>query len=510
MTRKNAQPRFEISFEQAVIALKKHELFLTSRCDSEPPTAKGIVADTRKLLPDFIYVAYAGVSQNLHRYIPQALKSSCSFVVCEEKPKDDFDSSYIQVKNGRAAWAVIAAEGWRIDARKLRYIGITGTSGKTSVCHTIADILTACGHRSLSVGTLGARVGREMLPTTHTTPDPDEFYQIIAEAHEEHQVQTVVMEVSSHALAQYKLEPMLFDVCVFTSFSRDHLDFHTSMEEYLNTKLKLFSEYAQENARFVVHQDLISQVEKIPKRDRWSYGVEENPHLENHVLISPMGSTPTGAKVKISGLGEDRVLDIPYINQTGALNFAAALIAADFVAPDFMSHIQWNADTLSPVPGRLEKVSVSGVQDIDVIVDYSHKPDALEKCLHGLRPAIHGHAKLWVVMGCGGDRDKGKRPLMGKIAVEGADEVVVTSDNPRHEDPQAIIDDVCRDLNLPQKNVHVEIDRHQAIEYAILKARPGDTVVIAGKGHETYQIIGTKHYDFDDRLVAAIALRKRT
>ena len=508
MKPKNGNQHYEISFIEAEQALKSYGLYLNSTKSVKNIVAKNIVADTRKLARDFIFVAYQGITLDLHDFVGDAVKAGCAFVVCE-KPIEE-KTPHIQVKNARAAWAVLAAEGWRIKARGLKFVGITGTNGKSSVCHTTSEILSQQGLRVLSLGTLGARIGNHLMTTQHTTPDPDEFYKIIAQSHNEHKIEVVVMEVSSHALTLQKVLPLKFDVCIFTSFSRDHLDFHESMEEYLDAKLSLFSNHTHESSRSVIYQELINSMPPKHLKDAatWSYGFKSSPSLSNHLLVKTQSMQIDHSDICVTFNNQTQEFKTPYIGETGILNFCASLLAAQYFLPALeLSKI--NSAKLTSVPGRLEYVGTPGKEPLHILVDYCHTPDALEKCIQNIKKIADKKSKLWTIFGCGGDRDRGKRRIMGHIAFEQSDFTVITSDNPRTENPKTIIQEICEDLDQNSPSLFIEENRQKAIEFAVRKAQKGDTILIAGKGHEDYQIIGTRRLYFDDRIEAQKALRSR-
>jgi UDP-N-acetylmuramoyl-L-alanyl-D-glutamate--2,6-diaminopimelate ligase len=349
--------------------------------------------------------------------------------------------------------------------------------------------------------------GPRVEPTNHTTPDPDVLFALLRRAVNE-QITTVLMEVSSIALAQERLAPLKFDAVAFTSFSRDHLDFHGSMEEYLAQKLRLFSEHLKLGARIALSRPLVNLAAKSSpahSTDRWSYDGQAHSATAGFqgVHYSLREASSNGAVYSLhrgvnvlTGRG-------PFLSALAWENFTAALLLSEAILGRTPDPRHWA--NLEAVPGRLERVRSARDTDVDVIVDYAHTPDALEKTLAELRPLTRG--KLWCVFGCGGDRDRGKRPEMGLIAGRLADHVLLTSDNPRSEDPQSILDEIARGLD--QRPFLSFVDRRAAITHAVHHATTGDVVLIAGKGHETYQMIGTNRVPFDDRLEARHALETR-
>lgn len=364
-------------------------------------------------------------------------------------------------------------------------IGVTGTNGKSSTVWIIKELCRSLGIKCLSIGTLGAYLDEEHLPTIHTTPDPDALYQFFRYGVDQG-AQLIVIEASSHAIKMEKLGPITFSAVGFTSFSRDHLDFHASMDDYLAEKTRLFLELSNNETRRVI----CNKVDHGPlKKDDF---IEYGDGAQFSVTVKEQSLS--GTKV----IWNDTELHLPLFGQFLIENATCALLLLEPFTNTPWQNWPWHG--IQSVPGRLEAVS----NQPGIIVDYAHTPDALEKALQVVRPLCNG--KLWVVFGCGGDRDPGKRPEMGRVAETFADKVVVTSDNPRTEDPEEIIQNITSNMN---PNTLVKSDREEAIRFAVQNAAINDIVLIAGKGHETYQIIGDRKIDFDDRLVAKKYLEQR-
>jgi UDP-N-acetylmuramoyl-L-alanyl-D-glutamate--2,6-diaminopimelate ligase len=465
--------------------------------------------DSRSLQPDEWFLAYRGESVDSHRFLTPELLAGVGGVIYENS---DYGEALrqqkcprIQVKSGRLAWAYLAAARYGNPQEQLKFLGVTGTNGKTSTVWLTRELLQLAGTDSLGIGTLGAMFPNEAVATAHTTPDPDRLFAFLDRARQEG-VTAVVMEVSSHALVQERLGPIRFVGAAFTSFSRDHLDFHPSMDDYFAAKRRLFELYLQSGARAVLSQSVAARLPHAPDWadvDLWLYGIDSDPQVSwPHQYLSARCefSSVEETLVTIHDGNRTQESNVPLATRHGIENFLAALLLAEAILGERPKPETWSR--LRPIPGRLEPVRAPGRPL--ALVDYAHTPDALEHTLETLRPLVVG--SLWVVFGCGGDRDRGKRPLMGEIAARLADRVIVTSDNPRSEDPQAIANEICAGMTSNLANVRVQVDRHLAIHQALTEAAPDDVVLIAGKGHETYQIIGKRTLAFDDRQQAAAAL----
>lgn len=401
--------------------------------------------------------------------------------------------------------AHIAAAFYRHPAQTLKMIGVTGTNGKTTTTHLIEFLLNQANKNPALLGTLYTRWRSYQQTAVHTTPFPVELQKQLAEAVAAG-CDYGVMEVSSHALAQGRVMGCPFEVAVFTNLTQDHLDFHRDMEDYFAAKALLFSpDYLK--GRAIVNLDdpygerLIQQL-KATGGQVWSYSTHQSSadlwtgDLQyGSEVVSGTLHTPSGAAPFRS----------PLVGQFNLSNLLGAVGAALTVGLPLEDLVQW-LPQFAGVPGRMERVQIGVNQDISVIVDYAHTPDSLENLLKASRPFISG--RMICVFGCGGDRDRTKRPKMGKIAADLADRVIVTSDNPRTEDPQRILEDVL--AGIPDTVQPVVIaDRAEAIRQAILQAQASDGVLIAGKGHEDYQILGTEKIHFDDREQARAALDDR-
>ncbi len=398
------------------------------------------------------------------------------------------------------ACAALAGAFYNYPARTLKMVGVTGTNGKTTTTHIIEYLLDRANIATALLGTLYTRWQGYQKTATHTTPFAVDLQQQLAQALSAG-TQVALMEVSSHALEQGRVKGCPFEVAVFTNLTQDHLDYHETMENYFQAKALLFSpEYL--TGRAIVNLDdaygkrLIAQ---IPTGKVWSYSTTD---ASADLWTSDLEYKQTGVTGKLHTPVGEIAFDSPLVGDYNLENLLAAVGTALHVGMELGAIVAAVA-SFPGVPGRMERVQVSAQQDITTIVDYAHTPDSLESLLTAARPFITG--KVICVFGCGGDRDRTKRPQMGKIAAELADLVVVTSDNPRTEDPDRILKDVVAGITRAE-GVEVIADRAAAIAHAISIARSGDGVLIAGKGHEDYQILGTEKIHFDDREQAHAAL----
>ena len=456
--------------------------------------ASQLTTDSRKAGPGSVFLAYPGESSDGRKYIPQAVAQGVAGVLWEREGfawEPAWSIPNLPVENLRAQAGVIADEFYGHPSRKLRMIGITGTNGKTSCSHWLAEALTRLGRKTAAIGTLGNGFPGALLEAINTTPDPVLLHGMLA-AYVEEGAAGAAMEVSSHGLAQGRVNGVHFDVAVLTNLSRDHLDYHGDMAAYAEAKKKLF--YWPGLGCMVVNTDddfgaeLADDAEGRDLRVL-TYGLQtgdvrgQNLELHGDGLAMDVVTSYGNTRLEARLMGR--------FNAYNLLAVLAVLLASDVPLQDAVSVLK----DIKPVAGRMQ--TLGGGDKPLVVIDYAHTPDALEKVLMALREQTVG--RLICVFGCGGNRDKGKRPLMGEAASRLADKVVVTSDNPRHEDPATIIDEVIAGMS---GDYHIEADRAAAIDLAICDAKPGDIVLIAGKGHEDYQDIGGVKLPFDDREVA--------
>ncbi len=484
----------------------------------------GLTYDSRDVTRGKVFFAVSGEKLDGHDFVPEGLKRGAVAVVVERKAAWPVGTTWIRVNNVRAAMGSWGAHFFGRPSSRLKLVGITGTNGKTTTAFLVESMLSAAGWNPGLVGTIIYRYQEKEIAAHHTTPESLDLQALLADM-ERAGIKSVVMEVSSHALVQERVRGIDFDVGLFTNLSRDHLDYHVDMNDYFSAKSRLFTDYLPRSAKSektaVIHGDDPRGQELISRSQRagltiWSYG--RNEKWDIHPL--EVESDVHGLRGKIHVRGNVINFSSRLIGSYNLENILGAVGAAcAFKFPP--DAIRAGIERLSNVPGRLEKIEND--RGVAVLVDYAHTPDALEKVLRAVRPLTQG--RLFVVFGCGGDRDRGKRPLMGEIAARLSDLVVLTSDNPRTEEPGRILVEIetgvrksgCARLELPpfrdaQQALHrgyvIEEDRRKAIAWALNWARRGDAVVIAGKGHEDYQILGTKKIHFDDREVARAELSR--
>ncbi len=441
-----------------------------------------------------------GVPIDGHQFIPAAVKAGCCAVICENPALVPGGVAMAVVKNTRQAAGLLAQSirGW--PARKLTTIGITGTNGKSTSTYLVRAVLEAAGYKPGLIGTIGYDTGKRSLEAANTTPGPVELAQITEEmvaAGKTH----LVMEVSSHALDQERVAGLEFKVGVFTNLTGDHLDYHKTMERYLLAKQRLFEQLPQSGFAILNHDDVAcGQLSRATKAGVITYGLKAGATLGAKIV----GSDSDGTVMEMMWQGKSYRVCTPLIGRHNVCNSlcAAAACLGLGLGPQLVASALGN---VTRVPGRLERVDVAA--PYKVFVDYAHTDDALANVLQAMRKVTAG--RLIVLFGCGGDRDRTKRPRMAKIAQELADAVVVTSDNPRTEEPQSIIDEILTGFGGDgAPKVTVEPDRRAAIGLAISMARKDDLVLLAGKGHENYQIIGKTKHHFDDVEVAKEAMAR--
>ena len=475
-------------------ALSKRGL-LVAVSGSLPAEALGISDDSRTVGAGGLFIAVRGWERDGHDYLQAAAERGAICTVVEDQARTSLPA--LVVRKGRDAAAVAAATAFHNPAERLKLAGVTGTNGKTTTTSILRHLLDESA-TAASIGTLGVLIGSEgkVLPGGGglTTPGPVELQRLLR-ALVDTGVRSVAMEVSSHSLDQRRIDGIEFDVAVFTNLTRDHLDYHGTMEAYFAAKARLI-EYLRPGGTAVVNADAPEWTALGGAPASLTFGVRRQADIRAiDVRFTPRGSewmlaTPAGeARVRLPLIGD--------VNVQNALAAAAASYALGTPVTEIASRLE----NVPQVPGRLEVISTQPT----VLRDYAHTPDALERALSTARAFTRG--KLIVMFGCGGDRDKGKRPLMGEIAERGADIVVVTSDNPRTEDPDAIIDEIETGMNASR---HERVtDRHAAIARAIQIAGDDDIVLLAGKGHETYQIRGTVSYPFDEKEIVKEIVSER-
>jgi UDP-N-acetylmuramoyl-L-alanyl-D-glutamate--2,6-diaminopimelate ligase len=476
-----------------------------------------ITEDSRAVRPGSVFVAIQGTQQDGHNFVNQAFAQGATAVVVEEgcfqsasAEASPAVSALIHVNNSRKALGLMASQLYGNPSRHLKMVGVTGTNGKTTVTHLAKSLLEAQGLQVGLLGTVGYVYGKEHRVASHTTPAPVQLQEMLSEMVRAG-TDVGVLEVSSHALALDRIAGCEFDIVVFTNLTQDHLDFHQTMEDYFQSKLHLFTDYVaggqkSGSKRALVNADdpwssFILQQCPIPI---WTFGIYSKADIQAEAIQLGMNGTQF---VVTSPLGRMTITS-QLVGEHNVSNMLAA-IGIGLEMGMTPVRIEQALESVSNVPGRFERIQEG--QDFTVVVDYAHTDDALQRLLDAAQTVKQG--RIITVFGCGGDRDRGKRSKMGQVAVKNSDLVFVTSDNPRTEDPQAILCDIEKGIEAlpPEEQCPYQTisDRAEAIQSAIQAATSGDLVLIAGKGHEDYQILGTQKVHFDDREEARKAICQR-
>jgi UDP-N-acetylmuramoyl-L-alanyl-D-glutamate--2,6-diaminopimelate ligase len=483
-----------------------HELHPMSVEGSLDREVLGISYDSRRITPGMVFVAIPGLHVDGHDYIHNAINRGATAVICERNGFVPQRATKVKVANGREALAVTSAAFYQHPSSKLKLIGVTGTNGKTTVAFMVKQILETAGIKTGLIGTVRYEIGDRVLPAQRTTPEALEVQQMLAQMLRAG-CQACVMEVSSHALEQKRVHGVQFDVGIFTNLTRDHLDYHGSMENYFSAKQLLFKalERGTKRAGVVINID-DSFGQRLTQETRaevqMTYGLAESAKLRATGIKLSAHSTAMTVEMP----GDRFACRLPLIGRHNVYN-ALAAIGAGVVLDVKVAEIQRALQTLAPVPGRLEHIPSPA--PFGVYVDYAHTDDALRNVLITLREITKG--KLLLTFGCGGNRDQGKRQRMGQVAAELADHTIITSDNPRKESAATIADQILEGFRAVRTDGYgVELDRRRAIEEITRMARAGDSVLIAGKGHETYQEFEDTVVPFDDRIYARETLEMLT
>jgi UDP-N-acetylmuramoyl-L-alanyl-D-glutamate--2,6-diaminopimelate ligase len=478
-------------------------LHLLTPYQGEDLEITSIENDNRKVQKGSLFICIKGYTVDGHDFAASAVRNGAAAVLAE-RPLP-LEVPVIIVKDTKRAMAVLADAFYGQPTKKLKLIGITGTNGKTTTSHMIEKIFADRGCKTGLIGTMYTKIADKTFESKNTTPESltlqKTFHQMVGEG-----VETAVMEVSSHALDLGRVHGCDFDVAVFTNLTQDHLDYHKTMEEYKRAKSLLFAQlgntFHHQNPKFAVlnADDPASEMFRSATAAHVvTYGID----TEADIQAQNIQMTSTGTKFEIV-IGENRYpIHIQLIGKFSVYNVLASFTAA-LVSGIPIRQIIHSLESLKGVAGRFELVQAG--QDFTVIVDYAHTPDSLENVLKTIRH--FAKRKIFVVVGCGGDRDRTKRPLMAEIACRYATHPIFTSDNPRSEDPIAILKDMEAGV-AGNSSYKIIPDRKEAIVYAVNQASSGDVILIAGKGHETYQQIGNEVYEFDDRIVAREAIKER-
>lgn len=468
---------------------------------------KRISTNSHACQPGDLFIGMPGTRVDGGEFWQSAIEAGATAAIITPQAAKKFpptaDACVIIAEDMITVTADIAAAFYNYPTQQLKMIGVTGTNGKTTTTHLIEYFLLQNQYPTALLGTLYTRWPGFQKTAVHTTPFATELQEQLAQAVAANN-QYCVMEVSSHALAQGRVKQCSFDVSVFTNLTQDHLDFHKDMEDYFAAKQLLFNPNYLKGRAIINLDDSYGKrlIESLAPDHVWSYSVS-NPSA--NFYTKELNYQATGVSGILETPQGSIAFNSPLVGQFNLSNLLAAVASVLHLGLDLKTVVKTLPNFIG-VPGRMERVQIDETQDISVIVDYAHTPDSLENLLKAARPFIEG--KMICVFGCGGDRDRTKRPLMGKISAELADISVVTSDNPRTEDPQQILSDILTGMPSTIEPIVIS-DRAAAIQTAILQAKPGDGVLIAGKGHEDYQILGTEKIHFDDREQAKKALTLR-
>jgi UDP-N-acetylmuramoyl-L-alanyl-D-glutamate--2,6-diaminopimelate ligase len=473
------------------------------------PAVSGLDYDSRRIRAGDVFVAMRGESSDGNQFIDRALAGGAVAIVsdsADEKPRPE--AAWARVSHGRRALARLSANFYRRPAERMAVTGITGTNGKSTTAFLVESIFNTAGRKDALIGTIEYHVAGKTLPAPHTTPESLELNQILAEALGDGATEAI-MEVSSHALAQERVFAIPFDVAIFTNLTRDHLDYHRTMEEYFAAKQTLFAGCGTEPPRAaVINIDDDYGLKLVPfskekGSEVFTYGLSKG---DFHAAKTEIASS--GTRFGLVTPKETIPLFSPLLGKVNVYNVLAAAAAA-YARGCKSEDIAKGISALARVPGRFERIDCK--QPFTVVVDYAHTDDALRNLTALAREFLRQNGRkgsIITLFGCGGDRDRAKRPLMGEAAGRGSDFVVLTSDNPRSEDPVAIINDALVGVQRSGTKYKVQPDRKAAIAFAINEAKPGDIVLLAGKGHEKVQVTKGESIPFDDGEVARRTLRE--
>ena len=456
--------------------------------NSANPVVGSLTYDSRAVEQGACFFAVRGTQSDGHRYITSAIERGAVAIICEEMPESRVEGvSYVKVEDSNIAMAHIAAAYYDHPSRELRLVGVTGTNGKTTTATLLYDMFMAMGYKAGLISTVIYRIGERSIASTHTTPDSIRLNQMMREMVDEG-CDYCFMEVSSHAAAQHRIEALHFAGALFSNLTHDHLDYHGTYKEYIRAKKSFFDALSKEAWAVVNIDDRNGEV-MLQNCDAKHYRLSLRSMADFRTKIIEM--LPDGMLLHI----DNQEVWVKFTGRFNAYNLTTVYAAATLLGIDKME-VLTTLSKLTPVAGRFE--SIIAEDRTIAIVDYAPTPDALENVLQTIEEVRRDEQRLFVVCGCGGDRDKTKRPEMAAIAVKYATTAVFTSDNPRTESPEAILDDVVAGVGTAKNWLRIT-DRREAIRTAAMLAHAGDIILIAGKGHEDYQIIGTEKHHFDDR-----------
>lgn len=460
---------------------------------------RGISYNSQKVKKNDLFVAISGFRQDGHKYIRQAIRKGACAIVAERN--GDYQApAKILVPDSRLSLAQLSNRFFNYPSQKLKVIGVTGTNGKTTTTYLIKSILEEAGEKTGLIGTIAYLIDGKKIPATNTTPESLDLQQLFYEMQKE-KVKNVVMEVSSHSLALNRVWGIDFDIAVFTNLNREHLDFHKTMKNYRDTKGMLFESLKGKDKFAIINKDDKNWkfFYKKSKVKNLTYSLEDKT-ADFHPLYYNLGWDGSFIEFKTpSGIQE---LNLQLLGRFNLYNSLASW-AVGYASGLRAETIKEGLEKVKNVSGRIQTVKFG--QPFNVIIDYAHTPEAFRMILQAARELTSG--KIVIVFGCGGDRDQGKRSVMGKIASEKADFVVLTTDNPRSEDPKRIVKDIT--AGMKKRNYEIVMDRKKAIQKAVSYLKEDDTLILAGKGHENYQIIKDKKYHFSDKETVEEILAKK-
>ena len=452
------------------------------------PDITGLEYDSRKVEAGNCFFAAVGTASDGHNFIASAIERGAKAIVCQRMPEElNAEVAYILVEDSNVAMAAMAAAFYDHPSDELKLVGVTGTNGKTTTATLLYDMFTAMGYKSGLISTVVYRIAERRIDSTHTTPDSIRLNAMMREM-VECGCEYCFMEVSSHAAAQHRIDYLHFTGALFTNLTHDHLDYHGTYKEYIRAK-KSFFDALDKSAWAVVNIDDRNGEVMIQNTKASCYRLSLRSMADYHTRLIELASD--GMQLNIDG----HELWVKFTGRFNAYNLTTVYAAATLLGIDKLEALT-TLSALSPVSGRFETITAN--DGTMAVVDYAHTPDALENVLQTIDEVRKESQQLFVVCGCGGDRDKTKRPEMAAIALRHATTAILTSDNPRTESPEAILDDMVAGVGTAKNYLRIT-DRREAIRTAAMLAKPGDIILIAGKGHEDYQIIGTTKHHFDDR-----------
>ena len=466
------------------------EIVVTERKGAVVNEVSGVESDSRQVKADYLFVAVRGVSVDGHTFIPQAIAQGARVVVCEEFPSELADGvMYVKVADSSIAFGLLASAWYGNTSRELTLVGVTGTNGKTTTATLLYEMFRSFGHKTGLLSTVCNYIDTVKVPATHTTPDPLHLHRLLREMVDAG-CDYAFMEVSSHSAAQHRIAGLDFNGAIFTNLTRDHIDYHKTVEAYLKAKKSFFDGLPKGAFALTNIDDKAGMVMlQNTRAEKHTYSLRTMADFKARIIESRMD----GMSLEING----KEVEVRFVGRFNAYNLLAVYGATCLLGQD-PDEVLRKMSLLVPVAGRFQTLHSS--RGYTVIVDYAHTPDALNNVLNTIHGVLEGKGHIITVVGAGGNRDKGKRPMMAREAVNLSDRVILTSDNPRFENPNDILNDMVAGLDAEQRRkALLQVDRREAIRMATQFAQPGDVILIAGKGHEDYQEIeGVKHH-FDDK-----------